>query len=582
MRSPPFWRITGWKRALLLTVLLLPIDSHGGLFYKDYLLRTDRGDDLLCAPYVVQPNDWVYKILKLRGEIASADFPEFLETFRRLNPEVDDINTIRPGQQILIPLRAVRREELPPVAPSGTVTIPFVQSAVPCEQDTYTVQPGDCVSKLLAENFGNFGSSAYRQATVLFRRLNPHVSDLNRIYPGQKLILRDTAASSSIAAAAESPPPKSDPAGDLPRQPDSDLSRLAELLDAQVLSRGRYFFPRPGGSDLTLDLSRHPLIVLADGTRLLLAGDTPPAPEVLAAARHHWPRLNVVATTAEASIEDQIEIWMAAMADRQTQEPLTFVDGGVEVTVRAPWVLRLTPASSKAPRYLCVTPVAAEGEKTPETVLRYLEAHGIRLKEVVRPPTGVARSPVITGQVPVNSGTILPRVLCHDSARRFVADLLPAIGFAYAQNVQITFPYAGLQIQAVSNVVHPPRGAPLFIDFGELYGEAFGAIQATGFRILHINRDLPNDQIVEKVLTALETPFERQPTFLVAARSKDNNIELRIPGVLRLPSGESGGHLITPAEIDERLRRFLVQRRIAVLGYGYSPVASAQRETVNR
>ncbi|MBW2591766.1 MAG: hypothetical protein JRE58_01970, partial [Deltaproteobacteria bacterium] len=63
---------------------------------KSYIVHSDRGRDILCEPYTVRKNDWVYKLFRQKGELSHKDFPEFLGIFQRLNPHVHNINTIRP------------------------------------------------------------------------------------------------------------------------------------------------------------------------------------------------------------------------------------------------------------------------------------------------------------------------------------------------------------------------------------------------------------------------------------------------------------------------------------------------------
>jgi hypothetical protein len=62
--------------------LLLWVGSAGtadgsSLIYKNYIVRYDRGWDILCEPYVVQPGDWVLKIFVRKGKIAHHDFVIF-------------------------------------------------------------------------------------------------------------------------------------------------------------------------------------------------------------------------------------------------------------------------------------------------------------------------------------------------------------------------------------------------------------------------------------------------------------------------------------------------------------------------
>ena len=107
----------------LLTTFQAPV--FAAVLYKSYLVKYDRGWDILCDPYVVQKDDWVYKIFRQKGELSAKDFREFLSIFRRLNPHIQNIDRIRPNQHIIIPLKKIEPGTFPDQA-SGNVTIPFV------------------------------------------------------------------------------------------------------------------------------------------------------------------------------------------------------------------------------------------------------------------------------------------------------------------------------------------------------------------------------------------------------------------------------------------------------------------------
>ena len=137
---------------LLLLFVWSSTPARGSFLYKNYVIKQDMGWEILCAPYIVHRNDWVLKIFKLRGEIARRDFPYFIRIFKRINPHIKNVDQIRPGQQILIPLKRLRENPVPHNT-SGIVTIPFVDlSRSPGQKQTpptaYKVKRGDTVSKL--------------------------------------------------------------------------------------------------------------------------------------------------------------------------------------------------------------------------------------------------------------------------------------------------------------------------------------------------------------------------------------------------------------------------------------------------
>ncbi len=57
-------------------------------------------------PYKVKKGDSVVKLLKVRAHIPNyLIFNEYLNIFKKLNPAIRDINTLSPGQRIILPLR---------------------------------------------------------------------------------------------------------------------------------------------------------------------------------------------------------------------------------------------------------------------------------------------------------------------------------------------------------------------------------------------------------------------------------------------------------------------------------------------
>ncbi|MBU3981670.1 MAG: hypothetical protein KKG97_10180, partial [Proteobacteria bacterium] len=73
---------------LIIFTISLPYDVNAAFLYKSYEVRKDNGRDILCDPYIVQKDDWIYKLFRQRGEISQKDFPEFLSIFKRINPHI--------------------------------------------------------------------------------------------------------------------------------------------------------------------------------------------------------------------------------------------------------------------------------------------------------------------------------------------------------------------------------------------------------------------------------------------------------------------------------------------------------------
>lgn len=550
------------------------------LLYKSYVVRQDRGRDILCDPYIVEKHDYVLKIFKQRGEIAHADFPEFLNIFRRINPQVPNINRIRPGQHIFIPLKKLLPNSIPEQA-TGVVTIPFVTiSTLPDllneNASAYVIKRGDTVSRLLSRSFAKYGTKEYQEGLRIFQLLNPAVSDLDQIYVNQQVVLPQAALrnqawyaslfdntgeiSTLHVPSTRSPAPVPKP---LPTA-GSSLEKAAQLLDARVFNKGTYYFPRPGHRDFQLHLARHPILELADRSRVVFA---PPSEsgsgihdEELAAMKSFWESLSVLPMDPDAPIAQILEAYFASTQNKSTQTSVSFSDRGVQVSVYARWWLNRPSGETVG-----LTPLSEKADGTPDVLLAYLSKHGITLKEIQESTPAEPRDEQVPPKAPI-------KTIKAGNATAFVPALLHAMNHSYAPNIPITFPYGGIQIPAVSNLVSTRSGISMLVDFGDLYGEAISAIKSSGLNVIQIYHTDSHREIIQKILDALGQSYENDPTFSTSGPSGEFGTRISIPGFLL--SASSPDTLLTLAPLDPQLIQYLRSRRLEIIQIRVNHTAS--------
>lgn len=547
-----------------------PFSAQSAFLYKDYVIHRVQGQEVLCEPYAVRKNDYVLKLLRQKGEIAHTDFPAFLQIFEQINPHIRDIDQIRPGQRIYIPLKKLQPDSMPGQA-SGVVTIPFVMLDQKrhdgASSSVYRAVPGDCVSVLIAERFGSYGSRDYREGIRLFRELNPAVTDIHFIRVGQQLhlpnperpspdtvpLLPDNAAAPELTAAAH-PPPGAAASEELPAG--NPLTVAAAALDAALMDRGVYYFPSPDGTDWQMDLERFP--VLTYQNRRILFADSAGRNEIEKAAekiRRHWPNAEIRYLAPDASTGDVLAAVLESAGRRMDPQKISFTDGGVEVSIKARWV---SPSAGDFQTRRCLMPVNRAAEMTPRTIRDYLAQNGIVLQEFLQSQGGSA------GPAPKNTshGDLPPaETISLASRREFVKSLLTVLGCSYAPDVPVMFPYAGIQVQAVTNLAAAPDGREFLIDFGEFYGDAVAAIRQTGLKVLQIPKHASFETITEKVLSQTGLDYEKNPRFAAADRSLEYNTHLMIPGFL-IPAAK---RFLSTAPLNPSLAAFLHEK-------GYHPV----------
>lgn len=588
IRQPNAKLSFGWRWLALAAVIVLAPSSPlfcSSLVYKNYIIRYDRGWDILCEPYIVQKDDWVLKIFRQKGEIAHQDFRDFLGIFKRLNPHIKNIDMIRPGQGIDIPLRKLEHGELPGQA-SGVVTIPFVTltdvaEVIKQHSETYRVQKGDTISQLIARKYGRYGSKSYQEGVKLFRAANPQVENLDLIYAGQRLYLpaptirekswyasmydakgnlrksvdqAPPSSSEEAHSAAKPLPPMTAPVE--PEAPKSNLAMAADFVGGKLNAKGTYYLPRKEGGDYELDLSKHPMLEIGKGSKLVFTPDD--AVMEMDKDRFHanWPAITPVTVDTEATTEQYVAAIFKAMDEEgKPTEEVTIENRGVHIAIRAKWVR----AQSEG-RQLCITPIASADQQTPESIRRYLEQNGVIIKEIL--PDGTALQIDRNNLQRHTIKNIL--AITPTSQKDFVKVLAKTLGYSYIPNTNITFPYAGIQVDAYANLVATKTGREVLVDFGDLYGDAVTAIGKTGLKVVQISPEDTYDAIAEKLLSGLSIPYEQHPTLLAAERSSEFNTAITIYGLL-FNNEENQRVLLTSAALHSAVTDMLSDRGIDVV-----------------
>lgn len=582
------------KRACLTTGFLIIIifscqipfrATYGAFLYKSYIVRYDRGWDILCEPYVVKKNDWVFKLFRQKGEIAHEDFPAFLRIFKRINPHVRDINRIRPGQHIMIPLKKMLQESLREPS-SNIVTIPFVtisnmDKALLTQSTKYKVGSGDCVSVLIARKYGAYGTTSYKEGIKLFKLNNPHINDLDYIYAGQIIVIPNskdgsrawyqtlssrTSESNKTSVISQFIPDDDETTESFvpeikKEKPKPPLYQVASVLDAKFYDKGNYYFPSSGKEDFKLDLAKFPIIELKSGKRLFFFREDNYHESVINAVKSHWKDINVVRITPNASVKQVFEAVFEHTGKDHLKPRLLFSDNGVDVEVRGQWIIDKLVDEGKTVRHICITFIDHSDERTPQSILRYLDQNNIIIKEVL------ANHDVETSKDrrPQHNTSASKVVIIHPSDHKaFVKTLITSMGYQYTPNVKIAFPYAGVQVEAVSNLITKIDGSTFLIDFGDLYGDALHAIEKTGLDIIQVKIEDNFQTIIKKILNTTDVSFSSNPKFLAAHRPADHNTMLTIPGFL-VGTPEESKVLVSLVPLHNGIVRFLTNEGIKVV-----------------
>ena len=314
------------KLALVVSGLILVISGWIGSLdakavktsYKQYSIFTFEDRDYLCEPYVVQKDDWLYKIFRQKGEISEKDFPFFLKIFKNINPDISNIDAILPGNNILIPLKRVNKKAYEQDS-QGNVEVPVVEfSAIPEPNDPlssfiseHTIQAGDTVSELLDSVFLKKGGGVNAQGEQIFSRLNPGIKNIDLVQKGTRVKIPDPSIldqswlesflnqGGSFMTTSQGSPDFGRQIKALPIVQEhkiQQLKRYASLIEGAVMNQGTMHFPgKPPLPDVELDLSRTPVIDTKDQGKILILPEENSFDDVLLqSVRSYWARLKTM------------------------------------------------------------------------------------------------------------------------------------------------------------------------------------------------------------------------------------------------------------------------------------------------
>lgn len=291
--------------------------------FKKYSLFTYNDRVYLCEPYLVQKDEWLYKIFRQKGEISASDFPLFLKIFKNINPKISNIDAISPGSRILIPLKQVDKNAYEQDG-NGIVEVPvlaFSTQITPATVSRHThkheVKAGDTVSELLSKEFLTSRGNVSKVGEKTMLHLNPGIKDINCIYQGTSITIPAPSILSQpwfndfivmgkkIAPPAEVVPtyiPEEKRPAPHASKPISmaelaHLKRYTQLIQGRLMHQGKLFFPpvSPGGKPQSIDLSITPIISDDTGRKTVLIGpDAAEAsmnPDLVAAMKAYWKDL---------------------------------------------------------------------------------------------------------------------------------------------------------------------------------------------------------------------------------------------------------------------------------------------------
>ena len=222
----------------------------------------------------------------------------------------------------------------------------------------------------------------------------------------------------------------------------------------------------PGKADFRLDLAQYPIMEFSDGLRILFNPGQALMKDEQNVIRHFWPELKIRRYSPTMLL------------------PMRFLNRFLR--------LHLTRAS-----------ILKNSRIDPRTDA-----------ELLRTPSPSSASPATGGHLSVRG------------KQQLVETLMRILGISYTQNVEISFPYADVQISSRANWIESGKGKPVLVDFGSFYGDAVQALEKSGFVVIQILDTDSIHQGIPRLLNAIGVSFTTDPEI-----QSPGQPPLEVPGI---------------------------------------------------
>lgn len=562
------------------TAETLPAGEPHLVFKKSVVVKHYSEGRAHAEEHVVRKGEHLWQILRRQYGMSDASINFFCKIAQAVNPDIEDLNVLRPDQNILLPFKYVPGD--------GSDNRTLMIDTQDCRHE---VRPGEHFGQILRSRFGLPDTVIFSRITKsLLSEANPGIDDLNTISPGQTVIIpREVFAMHQIVeqgvmagedllpegeSQAGSEPPDApalpmDASADAPamrftEEPLSDeeqeikqmLSSMTRQFDGTDNSTGEDVI---AGTDTTLrlDYSRFPAYNFPWGKKVVLDYGGRLNEEERGVIAGHWKNAEVVSVQARDDIETIIGRVLDVCGFYKVEKDASYTVNrdAIQLSVTGNWIV----FRDSGLRNVFVVNLARDGRPSISPSLKsYLSGIGLDVMDIGAYADSAAGEPQ---RAALKSTESAPAALTDT--------ILDMLGIEFRRDYRTNIfqnIYSGLSLEVVADRMFSRNGQSHLIDFSGLPVRITGIITQQGFKLLQIapSGETP-DATAGRLLEFCSADFQPPPATLVFDGNERENVRLTVPGyVVQTPAGRC---LLTGSAINASISDFLREMNIRIIAY---------------
>lgn len=564
--------------------------------------------------YVVKKGDWISKILRRKGSLNGHDLrelPQLLEMMKKLNKSLDNLDLIRPGQKIVILIKAKPDSEDPADKTPPETKKPLPPLRKELKYENYTVTRGDWLSSIVVVRYNITLKAFFKEYLPLFKRTNPSLQNPDKIIPGQIIKLplyppqyvKRRVTQDLISQLVKASPPKKPPRVERPKAspvpvtqtkpatpkrqrapgkgaPTPDvatrtdhgrpvkkvntavyhLGRIFTAMGEGWIQSGEHFIPLKAGSGVHFKATSFPMVNLRSA-RWVIVDPSNTFPEKLARLiGSTWTHYRVVHLKQEDDLRSAVGKVLKASGYPKVfkrGEPLE-LRGDIALKITGDWIVTLTePGSGEKPSFIVINLIESHKPRTPETIKNYLAEVGV--KAIEYPPVR-AKALADTYQI--------EKTEAGPDRASLIEILLTLMGYSFSAQTEVHVyqdQEGDLRFVVTADYYLRVKGRNAIIDLTGMSQAVKSFLDDQGLRVLDLTTvDNPLDMVVD-ILKFCGVQFDPGPhSFKATAGDESKNIGITIPGVV-FSDRHGKPVLATPLDLPNNIAAFLAQKGYTIL-----------------
>ncbi len=481
---------------ILLSMTFLTVTAQYSFAEEDTAHLSFQKTATLSAktrPYVVKEGEWLFQIMRAQAGVTA----HRLTLIKQLNPEIKDLNKIKPGQVVILP-EAERR-----AAPQGEES---------SETLNYTIRKGDSISRIAMREL-NVKMPELRKAVEDIKQLNPDIRNYNMIYPGRTLQLprrsivitkQEFKAQEAESSAKSAKDEAKDKPVILPRAHLDIIKVVVTRMNGTLITLGKYYIPIPELGQVAIDCSTIPVVELDDGSSIFLDFGNRMPDTLKNMIQSNWKNYHSVDITSSddtAAILQKIVGASNVYSMTRRTTPYT-VGTGSPLQLSLDWIVMKKTNDGK-PYLQGLSFVSEDSRLLPQPMTHYAERNGMIITEILD-GQGVATAPDEKYAPPqisnMNAGT----------NTELVNSLLNVLGYQTSRDTDVGILDAsasGFYLSTKADVLAKKGDKQIIVLSKKIPQQFLDGLKTRGTETIILDGSETKRTVIEKALQAANMPF---------------------------------------------------------------------------